>query len=80
MKFSKKDNENLERQSLINLVNFYQDELLEVAKGNSIFHILPHLVRKQLVKGRIIHKGYNFYKLGSVYKLTIKGKEMLGIE
>jgi len=79
MKFTKEKLQELEEKSVRNLIHFYREELLEVDKGNSIFFIIPHKVRKQFVKDGIITKGINFYKSGSVYKLTKKGKEMLGI-
>ena len=80
MKFTKKKIQELEEKSAQNLVHFYREELLEVVKGNSIFFIIPHKVRKQFIKDGVITKGYNFNMTGSKYFLTEKGKNMLNIE
>ena len=77
MKFTKKQIEEFDQQSLKNLVHFFRRELYRVIRGESIFDVVPHGVRMRLIENDVLYKGHNFDSAGSFYFVTDKGKEML---
>jgi len=70
-----KENE-LERQSRENIVNFYRDELIQILNGASPMTVLSDNVRKRLLKYGVLVKTFKGAP-GSTYFLSQLGKEML---
>lgn len=69
-----KENE-LERQSRENIVNFYREELLLVLNGVKAMNVLSNNVRSRLLEYGVLDKEYT--RRGSVYSVSSLGKEML---
>ena len=71
-----KENEDLERQSRENIVNFYRDELILILNGASPMKVLSDNVRSRLMEYGVLNKkhtgGY-----GKVYSVSSLGKKIL---
>jgi len=71
LRFTKEENEFLERRSTENLIEIYRKELLRIVRGENCFELLPRSVRRRLRNYGILKK------FGSKYEVTTKGKKML---
>ena len=71
-----KENEDLERQSRENIVNFYRDELFQILNGVSPMNVLSDNVRRRLLKYGVLVKTFKGAP-GSTYFISQLGKEML---
>jgi len=71
LRFTKEENEFLERRSTENLIEIYRQELLRILSGENCFKLLPRSVRRRLGDYGILKR------FGSRYEVTTKGKKML---
>lgn len=73
VRYTEEEKDFLEKQSTENLIDMYRQELLRIVRGEKCHKLLPKSVRRRFRNYGILSK------IGGIYKVTSRGKEMLGV-